>query len=91
MGISIARMRHERTSINREAPMSSAGLDAVSAAALAAGGTEVDGAEDYGFMYSRSFTDLDGHGWQVMWMDPVAAEQGPEAFLAAQEGADVPA
>ena len=66
-------------------------VDAVSAAALAAGGTEVDGAEDFGFMYSRSFTDLDGHGWQVMWMDPVAAEQGPEAFLAAQQGADVPA
>ena len=45
-------------------------VDAVSAAALAAGGTEADGAEDLGFMYSRSFFDLDGHGWQVMWMDP---------------------
>ena len=44
-------------------------VDAVSAAALAAGGTEADGAEDHGFMYSRSFFDLDGHGWQVMWMD----------------------
>lgn len=48
-------------------------VDAVSAAALAAGGTEADGAEDHGFMYSRSFFDLDGHGWQVMWMDPAAA------------------
>ena len=57
-------------------------VDAVSAAALAAGGVEADGAEDYGFMYSRSFFDLDGHGWQVMWMDPVAAERGPEAFAA---------
>src|SRR3954452_4919311 len=47
-------------------------VDAVSAAALAAGGSEADGAEDYGFMYSRSFFDLDGHGWQVMWMDPGA-------------------
>jgi len=53
-------------------------VDSVSAAALAAGGTEVDGAEDHGFMYSRSFYDLDGHGWQVMWMDPAAVEQGPE-------------
>jgi predicted lactoylglutathione lyase len=44
----------------------------VSAAALAAGGVEADGAEDHGFMYSRSFFDLDGHGWQVMWMDPAA-------------------
>ena len=64
-------------------------VDAVSAAALAAGGTEADGAEDYGFMYSRSFFDPDGHGWQVMWMDPAAVEQGPEAF--AKEGAHAPA
>ena len=53
-------------------------VDTVSAAALAAGGTEADDAEDHGFMYSRSFYDLDGHGWQVMWMDPAAAEQGDE-------------
>jgi predicted lactoylglutathione lyase len=45
-------------------------VDTVSAAALAAGGTEADDAEDYGFMYSRSFFDLDDHGWQVMWIDP---------------------
>jgi predicted lactoylglutathione lyase len=57
-------------------------VDAVSAAALAAGGTEADEAEDFGFMYSRSFVDLDGHGWQIMWMDPAAAERGPEAFAA---------
>jgi predicted lactoylglutathione lyase len=57
-------------------------VDAVSAAALAAGATEADGAEDHGFMYSRSFFDLDGHGWQVMWMDPAAVQQGPEAFAA---------
>lgn len=62
-------------------------VDTVSAAALAAGATEADGAEDHGFMYSRSFFDLDGHGWQVMWMDPAAAAQGPEEFAAAgQDG-----
>src|SRR5690349_12142708 len=60
-------------------------VDSVSAAALAAGAIEADGAEDYGFMYSRSFFDLDGHGWQVMWMDPVAAEQGPEAYAASAQ------
>lgn len=54
-------------------------VDAVNAAALEAGATKADDAEDYGFMYSRSFFDLDGHGWQIMWMDPKAAEQGPEA------------
>jgi predicted lactoylglutathione lyase len=63
-------------------------VDTVSAAALAAGGSEADGAEDYGFMYSRSFYDLDGHGWQVMWMDPAAAEQGPEEFAASAQDAD---
>jgi uncharacterized protein len=66
-------------------------VDTVSAAALEAGGTEADDAEDHGFMYSRSFFDLDGHGWQVMWMDPAAAEQGPEAFAASMQDADGPA
>ena len=71
---------------------SRAEVDAVTAAALDAGATQADGAEDFGFMYSRSFFDLDGHGWQVMWMDPAAAQQGPEAFAAdAMQGADAPA
>jgi predicted lactoylglutathione lyase len=47
-------------------------VDAVVDAALAAGGTAADDAEDHGFMYSRSFFDLDGHGWQVIWLDPAA-------------------
>ena len=66
-------------------------VDAVTAAALAAGGTEVDDAEDHGFMYSRSFYDLDGHAWQVMWMDPASAEQGPETFAASAQDADAAA
>jgi predicted lactoylglutathione lyase len=45
-------------------------VDAISATALAAGATEGDGAEDFGFMYTRSFFDLDGHGWQILWVDP---------------------
>jgi predicted lactoylglutathione lyase len=61
-------------------------VDTVTAAAIAAGGTEADDAEDFGFMYSRSFFDLDGHGWQVMWMDP-AAQQGPEAATAEMQDA----
>jgi predicted lactoylglutathione lyase len=66
-------------------------VDAISAAALAAGATEADGAEDHGFMYSRSFFDLDGHGWQVMWMDPAAAQQGPEEFASSTHDASAPA
>jgi hypothetical protein len=38
-------------------------------------------------MYSRSFFDLDGHGWQVMWMDPAAAEQDAGGFAASAQEA----
>jgi predicted lactoylglutathione lyase len=62
-------------------------VDTVVDAALAAGATDADDIEDHGFMYSRSFFDLDGHGWQAMWMDPAAAQQGPEAFAASAQDA----
>lgn len=52
---------------------SRAAVDAVTEAALAAGGREAHGPEDLGFMYSRAFEDLDGHGFGPMWMDPAAA------------------
>ncbi|MEU6010234.1 VOC family protein [Streptomyces sp. NPDC047453] len=42
--------------------------------AVAAGGTATDEAQDQGFMYGRSFDDLDGHTWEVMWMDPAAVQ-----------------
>ena len=48
-------------------------VDALAAAALAAGADAAKQPQDYGFMYQRSFHDLDGHLWEVMWMDPVAA------------------
>ncbi len=41
--------------------------------ALAGGGTAPNPPQDHGFMYSHGFTDLDGHVWEVMWMDPAAA------------------
>jgi predicted lactoylglutathione lyase len=52
-------------------------VDAFAEAALAAGGAPAADAVDHGFMYGRSFQDLDGHHWEVMWMDPQAVEQGP--------------
>ena len=61
-------------------------VDTVSAAATPPR-HEADGAEDHGFMYSRSFFDLDGHGWQVMWMDPAAVDQGPEELAASAQDA----
>ncbi|GAA3994867.1 VOC family protein [Streptomyces sp. NBC_01352] len=42
--------------------------------ALAAGGSPAGEPQDHGFMYGRSFDDLDGHTWEVMWMDPTAVE-----------------
>ena|SRR5687768_1101265 len=43
--------------------------------ALKAGATEPMAANDYGFMYQRSFQDLDGHLWEVLWMDQAAINQ----------------
>jgi hypothetical protein len=37
-------------------------------------------------MYGRSFHDLAGHLWEVMWMDPVAAEKGPSEYMAETAG-----
>jgi predicted lactoylglutathione lyase len=52
-------------------------VDAFADAALKAGGTPANEPMDYGFMYGRSFNDLDGHLWEVMWMSPDAVERGP--------------
>jgi len=51
---------------------------------LAAGGVEERAASDYGFMYQRQLADPDGNILEFGWMDPVAAEQGPEAYMAQQ-------
>ena len=48
-------------------------VDDITEKALAAGGREPREAQDYGFMYGRSFEDLDGHIWEPMWMDMEAA------------------
>jgi predicted lactoylglutathione lyase len=51
------------------------GVDDMYQKAIAAGGKESQPVQDYGFMYSHSFQDVDGHLWEVMWMDPA----GPPA------------
>ena len=48
-------------------------VDDITDKALAAGGREPREKQDYGFMYGRSFEDLDGHIWEPMWMDMEAA------------------
>jgi predicted lactoylglutathione lyase len=52
-------------------------VDTFADAALGAGGSPASEPQDHGFMYGRSFNDLDGHLWEVMWMSPQAVEQGP--------------
>jgi predicted lactoylglutathione lyase len=37
------------------------------------GQADVNPVQDHGFMFGRSFTDLDGHLWEPMWMDPAVA------------------
>ena len=43
--------------------------------AIAAGGQSAMPPMDHGFMYVSSFYDLDGHHWEVMWMDPAALQK----------------
>jgi hypothetical protein len=39
------------------------------------GGTaDVNPLQDHGFMYSRALADLDGHVWEMFWMDPAAMQ-----------------
>lgn len=50
-------------------------VDSILEKALAAGATSA-GEQDHGFMYSKSFDDLDGHHWDFVWMDSEAAAGG---------------
>ncbi len=49
---------------------SRAEVDDLASKAVAAAGIEPRAAQDHGFMYSRSFSDLDGHIWEIFWMNP---------------------
>ena len=51
---------------------SRAEVDELVKKALAAGGTSPNPPQDHGFMYGHGFTDLDGHVWELMYMDPSA-------------------
>lgn len=52
---------------------SRAEVDEMVAKAIAAGGNAMP-PQDHGFMYGWSFYDVDGHHWEVMWMDPSAVQ-----------------
>jgi predicted lactoylglutathione lyase len=44
--------------------------------AVAAGGTTYNEPQDHGFMYGHGFQDLDGHTWELIYMEPSAINQG---------------
>jgi predicted lactoylglutathione lyase len=48
-------------------------VDQIVKTALANGGKPAMDPQDHGFMYGWSFYDIDGHHWEVFWMDPAAA------------------
>jgi predicted lactoylglutathione lyase len=45
-------------------------VDELVAKAVTAGGSTYTKPKDYGFMYEHGFQDLDGHVWEVFYMDP---------------------
>jgi predicted lactoylglutathione lyase len=50
-------------------------VDQLVNAAFSAGGRPSGQTMDEGFMYGRAFQDLDGHIWEVVWMDAGSMEQ----------------
>ncbi len=43
--------------------------------AVAAGGRTPHPLEDHGFMVTQGFEDIDGHLWNLVWMNPQASSQ----------------
>jgi predicted lactoylglutathione lyase len=73
----VADARHSTEAILCVSAESRDAVDAFADAALRAGAEQAGDPMDHGFMYGRSFHDLDGHLWEVMWMSAEAVEQGP--------------
>jgi uncharacterized protein len=53
---------------------SRAKVDEVVRKAVAAGGTTYNEPQDHGFMYGHGFQDLDGHIWELIYMEPSAVK-----------------
>ena len=51
-------------------------VDEIVKKAVAAGGATYAEPQDHGWMYIRSFADLDGHQWEIAYMDESALNQG---------------
>lgn len=53
-----------------------AAVDDMVRKAVAGGGKTYNQPQDHGFMYGHGFQDLDGHIWEVIYMEPSAVKQG---------------
>ena len=42
---------------------------------IEAGGRESRESQDHGWMYGRSFEDINGHMWEIIYMDNVYLQQ----------------
>lgn len=49
-------------------------VDALVAKARALGGNVTREPQDHGFMYGHGFEDIDGHKWELMFMEPNAEQ-----------------
>ncbi len=54
---------------------SQASVDEMVREAVAAGGTTYNEPQDHGFMYGHGFQDLDGHIWELVYMEPSTNNQ----------------
>lgn len=60
-------------------------VDKLNEPAAAQGGTaDINPPQDLGFMYNRSLADLDGHVWEMFWMDMSAVATQPDPSQGAQ-------
>ncbi|GAB4029761.1 VOC family protein [Spirosoma gilvum] len=50
--------------------------------AVSAGATTPSESDDQGFMYSHGYQDLDGHLWEIIYMEPSAINQEQPAMEA---------
>ena len=54
------------------------GVDQMIDKVIEAGGKESREPQDYGWMYGRGFQDVDGHLWEIVYMDENAVKKEPK-------------
>lgn len=57
-------------------------VDTLMEKVLASGGSETRPADDYGWMYQRAFQDLDGHQWELAYLDETSIPEDPSTSVA---------